>query len=107
LPLPAGVTSLSGVAVDNARGELWVSSSSVNVWRLGGLICGPPVPIAIQSSGTEAVLTWSGNFTLQAASSVAGTYTNVPGATSPYTNAVNSSEQLFYRLTCSGISNPD
>jgi hypothetical protein len=34
---------------------------------------------------------------LQSAPTVTGTYTNVPGATSPYTNAITGS-QKFFRL---------
>jgi hypothetical protein len=33
--LPAGVSSLSGIGVDAGRGEVWVSGTSGNVWRIG------------------------------------------------------------------------
>jgi hypothetical protein len=42
------------------------------------------------------VLTW-GTGTLQSATTVAGPYTNVAGATSPYTTAI-SGAQKFYRV---------
>jgi hypothetical protein len=35
--LPAGVSSLSGIALDDARGEAWVSGTGGTIWRLGGL----------------------------------------------------------------------
>lgn len=53
-------------------------------------------PLTIQQSGTNVVLTWTNSaFGLQAAPVVTGTYTNMPGATSPYTNAINGSQQFF------------
>jgi hypothetical protein len=57
--------------------------------------------LAINLSGTNAILTWPANaaaFNLQSAPVIAGTFANVPGATSPYTNPV-SSTQKFYRLS--------
>jgi uncharacterized repeat protein (TIGR03803 family) len=58
-----------------------------------------PVPdLNIQLINSAAVLNWSNSiFSLQAAPAVAGVYTNVPGATSPYTNSINGS-QKFFRL---------
>lgn len=52
--------------------------------------------INIAKSGNNLVLTWPFG-ALQAAGAVTGTYTNVPGATSPYTNTT-SSAQLYYRV---------
>ncbi len=55
------------------------------------------IPLNIQQSGNNVVLTWSdSSFLLQSAPSVAGTYSNVIGASSPYTNAIGSMQ--FYRL---------
>jgi hypothetical protein len=51
--------------------------------------------LSIVSSGSKIVITWPVG-TLQAAPAVTGTYTNVIGATSPYTNTV-SGTMLFYR----------
>lgn len=54
------------------------------------------IPLSIQQAGSDAVLTWSDpQFKLQAAPLVSGTYTNIPGATSPYTNAATGSEKYF------------
>jgi hypothetical protein len=48
-----------------------------------------------QESG-KVILSWSNPaFALQAALAVTGTYTNVPGATNPYTNAVTGLRQFF------------
>lgn len=52
---------------------------------------------SIAKSGNEVILTWPMG-TLQQAPSVTGTYTNMVGATSPYTNAI-SGTQGFFRIT--------
>jgi hypothetical protein len=55
-----------------------------------------PIPLNIQLTGGKIVLSWSNPiFVLQAAPSVAGTYTNIPGATSPYTNNLTGSQRVF------------
>jgi hypothetical protein len=57
-----------------------------------------PIPLHLQLAGTNVVLTWndpSSSFSLQAAPIVTGTYTNVTGATSPYTNALKNAQQYF------------
>src|SRR5437667_2219276 len=46
--------------------------------------------LTIVPSGTNVILTWPSNYTgytLQSASAISATFTNVFGATSPYTNA--------------------
>ena len=50
--------------------------------------------LSIRKSSNNVILTWEGG-TLQAAPAVTGTYTNVPGATSPYTTAIGSSARSF------------
>jgi hypothetical protein len=47
--------------------------------------------------GTDFVMKWIGTYTLQSATDVAGPYSSVGGATSPYTNSVLSG-QKFFRL---------
>jgi hypothetical protein len=57
-----------------------------------------PIPLAIQRYGNNVVLSWNNPvFALQAAPAVTGTFTNVPGASSPYTNAL-SDRTKFFRL---------
>jgi hypothetical protein len=59
----------------------------------------PGIPLAIQLSGNSAQLTWNnGGYTLLAAPVVTGPYTNVPGATSPYSTPA-SGPRMFFRLT--------
>ena len=50
--------------------------------------------IALQ--GGQVTLSWSSAaFSLQSAPTVAGVYTNVANATSPYTTAVTGTQQFF------------
>jgi streptogramin lyase len=57
-----------------------------------------PGPISIARLGEEVVVTWAGNFVLQSAPAAAGAFADLPGATSPYTNAINSADAAFFRL---------
>ena len=57
-----------------------------------------PIPLNAQSQGRLMILSWNNPaFLLQAAPEVFGTYTNIAGATSPYTNAI-SGNKSFFRL---------
>ncbi|HEV2694833.1 MAG TPA: glycoside hydrolase family 16 protein [Verrucomicrobiae bacterium] len=49
------------------------------------------------AGSTNMVLNWSGTFTLQSSTNVAGPYVDVPGPVinGPYTNAMNSGQQFF------------
>jgi uncharacterized repeat protein (TIGR03803 family) len=56
------------------------------------------VPLTIQQTPGAVILTWNNSaFSLQSAPTLSGIFTNVPGATSPSTNAVASS-QMYFRL---------
>jgi len=58
----------------------------------------PRPNLQIVRSGNAAVLSWTNSaYTLQAAPTITGTFTNIPGATSPYTDSPLSSRR-FYRL---------
>jgi fibronectin type 3 domain-containing protein/regulation of enolase protein 1 (concanavalin A-like superfamily) len=58
----------------------------------------PNVVMNIQPLGTNVTLIWSPAVgTLQSAPDVSGIYTNVPGATAPYTNPI-SGPQKFFRV---------
>jgi len=71
------------------------ASSSIKVYRTTSITA---IPVAIQKIGTNMVLTWSDpTFSLQSAPLVTGTYTNITGATSPYTNPITG-QQKYFRL---------
>ena len=55
-----------------------------------------PTTLAIQAAENRIVLSWTNAaFSLQAAPTVHGYYTNVLGATSPYTNMITGAQQFF------------
>lgn len=57
-----------------------------------------PIALTAQKVGTNVVLSWPNSaFNLQAAPAVTGTYTNITGARSPYTNPI-SAPATFFRL---------
>jgi len=63
------------------------------VFSLGVLT---PIPLNITNINRVVVLNWSDStFLLQASTLVTGTYTNVPGATSPYTNTFKETTKFF------------
>jgi hypothetical protein len=58
-----------------------------------------PATMHLQQAAGQWQIVWTGaGGTLQAAGDVLGTYTNVPGGTSPYTIPTSAGPRLFYRL---------
>lgn len=58
-----------------------------------------PPTMSIQASGGQAVISWSpAGGTLQSSANVAGPYSDVAGASSPYTVNLNSAPQQFFRV---------
>ncbi len=52
--------------------------------------------VFVAQINNQLILTWANtNFTLQSAPLVTGIYTNISGATSPYTNPISASQQFF------------
>jgi len=57
---------------------------------------GPEGSLRIHNVENQAVLTWSNpGFSLQSAPFMTGTFTNISGASSPYTNSVTGPQQFF------------
>ena len=55
-----------------------------------------PIPLEFQKMNNQLMLSWTNAaFGLQSAPAITGTFTNVPGATSPYTNPISGSQQFF------------
>lgn len=53
-------------------------------------------PLGLSKVGSQLVLNWTNNnFSLQSASSVSGVFTNIVGATSPFTNTASDTQQFF------------
>ena len=57
----------------------------------------PTIVVAITPVGNQVRISWEGTGTLQAASEVTGSYTNVSGATSGYL-ANPTATRMFYRV---------
>jgi hypothetical protein len=55
-----------------------------------------PVSLSIAKSGNNVILTWPSG-TLQGATSVSGSYNDIAGATSPYTNSITA-PQMYFRV---------
>jgi uncharacterized repeat protein (TIGR03803 family) len=63
-----------------------------------GLSSAVPIPLNIKGITNAVVLSWTDPasvFSLQASTLVTGVYTNVPGATSPYTNTFSEATKFF------------
>ena len=100
-----------GGALDNQSQPIWIrivtlSASSgtgsrdtvgIDNFKLS-YTSASPAPVDIQLAGTNAILSWTNaSFLLQAAPDVTGPFTNIPGATSPYTNPI-AGPQRYFRL---------
>jgi hypothetical protein len=64
----------------------------------GEVVPKPSPAISFGQSGTNFVLSWSADFTLQTATNVSGPYENLTGAISPYTNFSPSIPERYFRL---------
>jgi len=84
------------IAVD-IRGNVFVAGSSTGVGAVTIKYSSSVQPrLDIQSFSNQVVLSWNTpGFSLLAAPTIMGTFTNIAGATSPYTNSANGSERYF------------
>jgi hypothetical protein len=87
----SGNAILAEWSVDGPPGQtLLIKYASANL--------NPPQVLTMQRYDSEIVLSWSNTaFGLQSAPAITGTFTNVPGAISPYTNPITGG-QRFFRL---------
>ena len=83
----------STILIDDLR--VGLSYASVTNTLPGTII---PIPLKFARDGNKLILSWSdASFSLQTAAAVTATFTNVPSATSPYTNFFTAPAR-FYRL---------
>jgi hypothetical protein len=63
----------------------------------GGTVVSP-IPLTAERQGDAIILSWANpSFALQAAPTPTGAFTNIPAATSPYTNSL-AEPAMFFRL---------
>jgi hypothetical protein len=55
--------------------------------------------VVYSQQGNNLVLSWPAGWTLQTATNAVGPYSDLPSATSPYTNDMTASPQRFFRLS--------
>jgi hypothetical protein len=95
----SGSDQASAIAADT-RGNVFVTGTSWNgtnyEFATIKYAMVQPVPLLIRQVGNQIVLNWTNAaFGLQVAPSVSGVYTNVPGATSPYSTPITGGGQFF------------
>jgi hypothetical protein len=89
----------SGIESSNWVWASYMTVASNSVWSAYSSITNstaPSMPLTIQALDNQVILMWSPG-TLQSASSVNGPYSDIPGATPPYTNIISTAQQ-FYRV---------
>jgi hypothetical protein len=90
--------TLNGLQLTDAGSySVVVSSAAGSVTSQAAVLKVAPI-LSLQLSGQGLTLTWPGEFILQAASSPAGPFADVPGATSLYFYNTLTNAQKFFRL---------
>ena len=64
----------------------------------GEVVPAQPLQLGLSHSANNLRLTWTSSMVLQSSTNVLGPYTDVPGATSPYTNTAPQGLSRFFRL---------
>jgi hypothetical protein len=95
---PTDSDNINGTgAVDFGDGRIYAldSNNGILALTLGNIPQPPPNRITITRNPGSVTLTWQGTATLQAADVVTGPYTDVPGATSGYTENTTGAARFF------------
>jgi len=85
------LSSPSGATLDTNVPPL-VSSNTV-VTIIGSL-----PTLGVTQNGPEVILNWSGSWVLQTTTNLTGPWTDLPAASSPFTNLIGSQPAAFFRL---------
>jgi len=90
----------NAMAVDRSgnvfvTGESW-NGTSYDFATIKYSFSPPPIPLSFQTLNHQLVLSWANAaFGLQSAPTLSDTFTNISGATSPYTNTISGDQQYF------------
>jgi len=102
--IPAFAASITGVLGQFVAAAPFTTGYELDVNLAANIVPGTPptivpsIPLNIQLSGNNVVLTWEDpSFSLQAAPDLTATFTNIPAATSPYQETVDG-QPKYYRL---------
>jgi hypothetical protein len=92
----AGWWSLTDSQVQDVMAGQWYAKAQIGGNTYLGQITPVLVPLHIQLSENTVILTWTDSaYTLQGAPTATGTYTNISGAASPYTNTISGPARYF------------
>jgi len=93
---PSGSSTIGGIALRQSSG---IGDMTISRLRIATSFAEVSDPLLqVRKDGNNAILTWVKPwYRLMAAPNVTGTYTNVIGSTSPYTNPI--ANRQFFRLT--------
>ena len=98
--LPISGATKSAYSLANVQPSA-AGSYAVAVWNSLSTVTSAPAILVVQpilTMDSNGVLRWSGAFTLQTATNAAGPYSDITGATSPYTNTDLGLPSQFFRL---------
>ncbi|HEX4119812.1 MAG TPA: DUF2341 domain-containing protein [Verrucomicrobiae bacterium] len=84
----------SGLSSTNWIWASWMTVAQNNAFESYAAVSSSIVTINVRHSANSVILTWPEG-TLQSAGAVNGPYSDIPAATSPYTNAVSGTEEFF------------
>ncbi len=93
--------SLRNHEISDSSGNVFISGASWNGTNYDYVTIKysssvPPPRLDFQRLNNQLVLSWTNaGFNLQSAAAVTGIFTNLPGATSPYTNSAISAQRYF------------
>jgi hypothetical protein len=102
-PIPGGLVNITGYMSQFDSSSPYTSGYELIPTYLGSIVSAPlvvnPIPLTFTSSAGSFTLSWSDpSFSLQSSTNVAGPYSTISGAASPFTTNTTSNAQMFFRL---------
>jgi hypothetical protein len=93
-------SGLTPAQLNQIQFQFGTNSYSAKILNTGEVVPNQVItqPVAFSRQGNNMILSWPSGWSLQSATNVAGPYSPVSGATSPYTNDMTHDPQRFFRL---------